>query len=106
MRTEKTCFGNTLSEVSAGQRLQIAANRPFSLYITTEFTDSYYNLKQYYGDELEDITVTSLILSSEAAAGSEYIASLPLTLKCKYSIHPYFRLKAFLSIKFYADNSE
>jgi hypothetical protein len=106
MRTEETCFGNSLTEVSAGQELRVEATRPFSLYLTTEFTDNYYNLQQYYGEYLENITVSALLLSAQDQPSGQHIAQLPINLKCKYSVHPYFRLKAFLSVKFYSDNAE
>lgn len=68
MRIEETCFGNSLAEVGSGDLVRVVASRPFSLFLTTEFTDSYYNLQQYYGESLEDITVNTLMLSKELSS--------------------------------------
>jgi hypothetical protein len=100
-----SCFGNTLIEVNEGQVLRVEANREFIMYLTTEFTDSYYNLQQYYGENLEDITLNSLVLAREENSSEIYTAKLPLTLKCKYNLHPYFRIKAYMSIKFYQESA-
>lgn len=97
------CFGNSLIEVSNDQILRVEANREFILYLTTEFSESYYNLQQMYGEFFEDITMNSLLLSNQQLGnGPElHTVQLPITLNCQYNAHPYFRLKAFLSVKFY-----
>lgn len=63
MRSEETCFGNSLTEVKHGQELKVAANRPFSLFFTTEFSDNYLNMQQYYRENLENITINAILLS-------------------------------------------
>jgi hypothetical protein len=65
MRTEETCFGNSLTEVKNGDELKVVASRPFSIFFTTEFTDNYVNMQQYYRENLESITVNALRLSIE-----------------------------------------
>jgi hypothetical protein len=64
-------------------------------------------MQQYYRENLENINVNALLLSKQEASNeTSHIASLPLTMRCSYDMHPYFRLKASLSIHFYADNSQ
>jgi hypothetical protein len=63
MRSEETCFGNSLTEVKYGQELKVVSTRPFTLFFTTEFSDSYLNMQQYYRENLENITVNAMLLS-------------------------------------------
>lgn len=77
------------------------ASAKFMLFVTTIVTDMYYDIQQYYGKGLEEITLNRVVIASEAS--NTFVAMLPLSVKCRYKIHPYFRIKAILHADFYEE---